>query len=139
MSRFRRYNELEIGQSFPDRPVIFHVDWQTIAAFGQISADASLEGSPARGLVAPPMLAAIYIRPAQNALNGPPGGVHAKQGFEFHAPIEAGDTLSTTLTVAEKYERKGRRYLVCETRTDNQDGVVVSTGRIVQIWGNEDA
>lgn len=136
---YRKYDDLEIGQMFPDRPAVFHVDEAHIRGFRAILRDAVRDDVASQGDVAPPMLAAVYIRPAQNALNGPPGGVHAKQSFRFHAAVEAGDVLSTTLQVLEKYERKGRRYLVSETRTSNQHGTLVATGRIVSIWGREDA
>ncbi|WP_159872150.1 MaoC family dehydratase [Novosphingobium sp. 9U] len=95
---------------------------------GTASADAT---------IAPPTLAAVYIRPAQNALNGPPGGIHAKQRFEFRVPVKVGDTLDTVLEVQELYERNGRNFVVSETRTTNQDGAVVCIGRLTQVWGQE--
>ena len=138
MNRYRKYDDLEIGQVFPDQPAVFQITSATVAGFRAIAADTLKDAAPSSATVAPPMLAAVYIRPTQDALKGPPGGVHAKQSFAFHAPVREGDTLCSTLTIAEKYERKGRRYLVSETRTVNQDDVLVTTGRIVQIWGKED-
>lgn len=134
---YRKYDDLQIGQIFPDEPAVFHVDEACTRGFRDIVRGA-IRGSAASGSeLAPPMLAAVYIRPAQNALKGPPGGVHAKQNFRFHHPVKVEDVLSTTLEVLEKYERKGRHYLVAGTRTTNQDGRLVTTGRIVSIWGKE--
>jgi hypothetical protein len=87
--------------------------------------------------VAPPTLAALYIRPAMNALRNPPGGIHAKQRFDFRRPVRIGDALGTVLTVREKFERKGRRYVVAETVTRNQEGEIVTVGLITFIWGRE--
>jgi len=139
MEQYRKYDELEIGQVLPDEPAVYNVDRASIDAFRGIAADTIVDSQSSTAAVAPPMLAAVYIRPAQNALKGPPGGVHAKQAFQFHHPVREGDRLATRLTVKEKYERKGRNYLVSETQTFNQDDVLVTTGRIVQLWGNEDA
>jgi acyl dehydratase len=136
---YRKYDDLRIGQIFPDQPAVFHIDETCIQGFRDVLRSAARAEVASHGDVAPPMLAAVYIRPAQNALKGPPGGVHAKQAFQFHSPVRAGDILSTTLEVLEKYDRKGRRYLVSGTRTTNQHGTVVATGRIVSIWGREDA
>lgn len=142
MSGFRKYADLEIGSRFPDTPARYVVTAEVVDAYRAITeqsliaaeSDAARSGDPAE---APPTLAAVYIRPAQNALRGPPGGVHAKQQFAFHAPVRVGDVLETTLLVREKYERKGRNYLVSDTSTVNQLGVIVTTGRITQIWGQE--
>ncbi|MDN5926308.1 MAG: MaoC family dehydratase [Hyphomicrobiales bacterium] len=136
---YRKYDDLRIGQTFPDQPAMFHVNEACIHGFRDVLRGAARGEVASKGDIAPPMLAAVYIRPAQNALKGPPGGVHAKQVFQFHCPVKAGDVLSTTLEVLEKYDRKGRRYLVSGTRTTNQQGTVVTTGRIVSIWGKEDA
>lgn len=139
MGQYRKYDDLAIGQVLPDTPALYTVDRASVEAFRAIASDTVSGGGASTAAVAPPMLAAVYIRPAQNALQGPPGGVHAKQSFAFHHTVREGDRLSTTLTVLEKYERKGRNYLMCETRTVNQDAILVTTGRIVQIWGKEDA
>lgn len=141
MTNWRKYDDLQPGQIFPDEPAMFAVDESTIRAFRVICADTLIDAAPADtpSDVAPPMLAAVYIRPAQNQLRGPPGGVHAKQSFQFRYPVRAGDVLATRLEIIEKYERKGRRYLVSETRTTNQEGTLVTVGRIVSIWGNENA
>lgn len=135
---YRRYDDFSIGQVFPEQPAAFHIDAACIRGFRDVMRRAAPADPAAGGNVAPPMLAAVYIRPALNALGFPPGGIHARQSFQFHRSARAGDTLSTTLEILEKYERKGRRYLVLDTRTTNQQGTLVSTGRIVSIWGRED-
>ena len=135
MSGFRRYADLRVGSRFPDQPARYDVTAGTVAAYRSIAL-----GSPSgadESDIAPPTLAAVYIRPAQNALNGPPGGIHAKQQFDFFAAVKIGDTLETQLEVRELYERNDRRYVVSETVTRNQLGVVVCKGLITQVWGRE--
>ena len=137
MSGFRRYADLRVGSRFPDQPARYDVMAETVAAYRSIALGSPSVADPPEGDVAPPTLAAVYIRPAQNALNGPPGGIHAKQQFDFFAAVKIGDTLETQLEVRELYERNDRRYVVSETVTRNQLGVVVCKGLITQVWGQE--
>jgi len=130
-SGYRRYDEVAIGDRFPETPARYAVTPEAIAAFRVATQDS------AQSEIAPALLAAVYGRPAQNALKGPPGGVHAKQSFRFLQPVKAGDVLETQLEVVDKYEKKGRRYLVSETVTRNQQGTLVTRGRITSIWGQE--
>ena len=137
MSEFRRYADLHVGARFPEQPARYDVTAQAVADYRSIAMGSQPGGSAARGEVAPPTLAAVYIRPSQNALNGPPGGIHAKQQFDFFAPVRVGDTLDTVLEVRELYERNGKRYVVSETVTHNQFGAIVCKGLITQVWGQE--
>jgi hypothetical protein len=142
MSGWRKYDDLAIGSRFPERPARYEVTADVVRAYRAIPEYSLLDPTgpddrPPEDEV-PPTLAALYIRPAQKELKGPPGGVHAKQHFTFHEPVRIGDVLDTSLEVLEKFERKGRRYVVSETRTVNQQGVLVTTGRITQIWGKEE-
>ncbi|MDF1857050.1 MaoC family dehydratase [Pseudooceanicola sp.] len=137
MTDYTRYDDLKIGDVLPPEPYRFMVNADVAQAYRAIST-ASLQGQGGENAdQVPPMLAAVYIRGAQNALKGPPGGIHAKQRFTFRQPVRIGDNLSTTLEIVDKYEKKGRRYLVCATRTVNQEGDEVTLGQIVSIWGKE--
>jgi hypothetical protein len=137
---WRRYSDLKIGDTFPASPARYQVTEEVVAAYDEISLS-SLVSDGVAGVgsrrTASPMLAALYIRGAQNALKGPPGGIHAKQHFTFFRSVGAGDELSTVLTIREKFEKKGRNFIVCETETTNQNGEKVSLGRITSIWGKE--
>jgi acyl dehydratase len=132
MTGHRRYSELSVGARFPPKPARYEVTAEVVREYRAI-AGAAADGTD----IAPPTLAAIFIRPAQNALNGPPGGIHAKQEFQFSGPVVVGDRLDTLLEVRELFERKGKRFVVSETRTVNQNGALVCTGLITQVWGRE--
>ncbi len=139
MADWRRYDDLHPGAVFPDQPVAFQVTADVVASYRAI-AQRSLQGAdagPAEPDGVPPMLAALYIRGAQNALRGPPGGIHAKQHFTFMRPVRVGETLYTSLRIAEKYERNGRRYVVSDTTTRDAAGAEVTRGRMTAIWGQE--
>lgn len=137
MSGFRRYADLRVGSRFPDQPARYDVTAETVEGYRSIALGSAPVANANQSDVAPPTLAAVYIRPAQNALNGPPGGIHAKQQFDFLAAVKIGDSLETQLEVRELYERNGRRYVVSETVTRNQQGVVVCRGLITQVWGQD--
>jgi hypothetical protein len=138
MPDWRSYDDLNIGDTFPEQPSQYVVRSDIAAGFAAIAATARrTPGAETSSDPVPPILAAVYVRGAQNALKGPPGGIHAKQSFAFKARIEIGDELETTLTIKDKYEKKGRRYVVSHVRTTNQHGVEVTTGEIVSIWGQE--
>lgn len=134
MTTFRHYADLQVGQRFPDEPARYEVLPDVVNAYRTLAGG---EPDEKNFNIAPPTLAAVYIRPAQNALNGPPGGIHAKQRFEFLKSVAVGDTLESILEIKELFERNGRSFVVSETRTTNQNGVLVCVGLITQVWGQE--
>ena len=139
MTGWRAYDDLEVGDTFPDQPARFAVTRDVALGFRRLVASSRIDGSdlPGDAGTVPPMLAAVYIRSAQNALRNPPGGIHAKQRFQFVKGIHVGDVLETTLTIKDKYVKKGRRYVVSETLTRNQKSEEVTRSEIVSIWGQE--
>ena len=137
MSEYRRYADLHVGARFPEQPARYDVTAHAVADYRSIALESPSDGDTADSEVAPPTLAAVYIRPAQNALKGPPGGIHAKQQFDFFAAVRIGDTLDTVLEVRELYERNGKKYVVSETTSRNQQGTIVCKGLITQVWGQE--
>lgn len=55
--------------------------------------------------------------------------VHAAQSLSILARPRLGDTLLVRGEVAEKFVRKGRRYVVSETSTQDASGALVARGR----------
>ncbi len=90
-------------------------------------------------VVAPPMFAAVYCTPAiMPALFDPEVGidfarlVHGAQEFTWHAPVVAGDEITTEAELEESSERGGLRFYVFRTTSTNDRGELVSEGR----WTN---
>jgi acyl dehydratase len=54
--------------------------------------------------------------------------LHGEQRFVYHAPAQAGDTLTFEQRVADIYDKKGGalEFMVRETRVTNQHGVHVA-------------
>jgi acyl dehydratase len=90
-------------------------------------------------VVAPPMFAAVYCAPAIGpAILDPEVGidfarmVHGAQAFTWHAPVVAGDEITTEAAHESTNERGGLKFFVFTTRSVNQRGELVSEGR----WTN---
>lgn len=60
------------------------------------------------------------------------GNLHARQEFEFYAPVMVGDAICTRLFIAERYAKRGRDYVVAEVLYCAADGAVVARGRTHQ-------
>ena len=90
-------------------------------------------------LLAPPMFAAVYCAPAIGpVLLDPEVGldfarmVHGAQRFDWHAPVVAGDEITTEARHETTDERGGLTFFVFTTRSVNQRGELVCEGR----WTN---
>jgi len=96
----------------------------------------STRASSYKGPIVPPGLAFVYLSECIQDLlrDKPPGGVHAKQQLSFHEPVCPGDSLTTSLSVRNKYMKRGRKYVEFETETVNQHGKKVLTGLRTSIW-----
>ncbi len=89
-----------------------------------------------RDVVAPPMFAVVYASPAViPAFFDPAVGmdfarmVHGEQEFTWGPLVVAGDEITTEVEVASIEERAGMGFFVFESRSDNQAGERVCTGK----------
>ena len=50
--------------------------------------------------------------------------LHAEQGYRYHRPVHAGDTLSFERRIVDLYEKKGGslEFMIVESRVTNQRG-----------------
>jgi acyl dehydratase len=82
-----------------------------------------------RDVVAPPMFAVVYSAGsvAPGVLD-PEVGInlarmlHGSQEFVWGEPVCSGDTITTTTTLANLYERGGMEFYVFESVSQNQEG-----------------
>ena len=92
-------------------------------------------------VVAPPTFAAVYCHQAlrnvfddkELAMNIP-RIVHGEQNFEFGEVVKSGDTILTTVTISDIFEKENRKglnnqFLIMTTESVNQDGELVCNGR----------
>jgi acyl dehydratase len=86
-------------------------------------------------LVAPPMFAAVYSLPAVGpAILDPEVGidfarmVHGAQEFTWHAPVVAGDEITTEANLESRSDRGGLSFFTFRTTSVNQRGETVCEG-----------
>ena len=134
-------NESLKGKSYP--PVDYEVGREKIREYANaIGAtapenhvrDAAREKGY-RDVVAPPMFAVVYSWMAMAAgVLDPEVGInfarmlHAGQEFVWGEPVCSGDTITTTTTLADLYERGGMEFYLFESVSVNQDGQETARG-----------
>lgn len=60
------------------------------------------------------------------------GNLHARQEWEFFAPVRIGDALSTRSFIADRYVKRSRQYVVNEILYFDGEGSIVARGRTHQ-------
>ena len=86
-------------------------------------------------LIAPPMIAYLLFRRSYLAHGVFPGaGIAVKMEFQFLKAARVNETLTTTTTVADSYEREGKKYVTLESVTINKDAEKVYVTRLYAIW-----
>jgi acyl dehydratase len=80
--------------------------------------------------VAPPAFLSILAGKPLDATYEPvPGGIHASQEFELLRPLLIGSQVTVTGTVVDKFDKRGRTYVVVETAYHDQEGNLLARGR----------
>lgn len=92
------------------------------------------EDSPMGGPIVHPTLLgnqALLMRHGKYVV---PAGLHAKMQFEFVEPARVGMRVRTRGKVIDKYERRGRHYMVTQFETrDEETGTVLTRGQFTQM------
>jgi acyl dehydratase len=123
------------GRSYP--PVEYEVGREKIREFANAIGAGAAENHERdaarekgfRDVVAPPMFAVVYsaMSVAAGVLD-PEVGInfarmlHGSQEFVWGEPVCSGDTITTTTTLSDLYERGGMEFFVFESVSVNQDG-----------------
>lgn len=129
------YEVVQVGQEFmSDDFLIKPEDVETFAYAVDDHHPWYFENSPFGGKVVHPVFLgnqALLLRHSQFVV---PAGLHAKMQFEFVEPIRIGMRVRTRGKVIDKYERRGRHYMVTEFVTkDEESGVVLTRGQFTQM------
>ena len=87
------------------------------------------QDSPFGGPIAPPgFLANDYVKLIASQYEFV-GGVHAKQENTYLSPARPGRRLRVTGRIADKYERRGKLWIVVETTTTDETGQELARSR----------
>lgn len=117
-----------VGKEYPS--IAFVVDTDRVRAF----ANAIGAPAPEEAGVPPTFATAVEFAGFPAATDDPELGldfsrvVHSEQVYEWHRPMEIGETLTATLRLASIREKGGLGFLVIETDIQDVDGATVVTG-----------
>ena len=136
MVEFKRltYEGLTVGEEFvSNEQLVTPEDIETYAFAVDDHHPWFVEDSPFGGPVAHPTLLGNQALRLRHSRYTVPGGLHAKMEFEFLEPIRPGMRARSRGRVVEKYERRGRPYMVTEYVTEDEHGTVLVRGRFTQM------
>lgn len=122
------YDELDVGQ------VLGTVTEPVSAAMaGSLAGEI---GAPGEAAVAPPaVFPVLFLKALRRTLGGiPSGGVLAKYELRFGAPLATGGEVEIEVSIAEKYVRRERPYVVVQFAIDDTDGARALTGLKTIMW-----
>jgi acyl dehydratase len=136
MQAFRTltYDAVTVGEEFVSDTKL--VSPEDIEAYGWAVDDHHpwfFEDSPFGGPIAHPTLMANQALALRHSRYVVPGGLHAKMEFEFVEPIRPGMRVRSRGRVIDKYERRGKPYMVTEYVTEDENGTVLVRGQFTQM------
>ncbi len=136
MTRFEAltYDGLSIGEGFvSDEHLVTPEDIETYA-FAVVDEHPWFFGpSPFGGPVAHPTLLgnqALHLRHTRYIVHA---GLHAKMEFHFLEPIRVGLRARSRGTLIDKYERRGKQFMVTEFVTEDEAGTALVRGQFTQM------
>ena len=122
------YDELEVGQ------VLGTVTEPVSAAMaGSLVGEI---GAPGEAALAPPaVFPVLFLKALRRTLGGiPNGGVLAKYDLQFGAPLATPGEVEIEVSIADKYVRRERPYVVVQFAIDGADGERALTGLKTIMW-----
>lgn len=135
MGKSLRFADAVVGEEL--EPITVEVTLDMIKEYGEILDDNNpyyAENKDFEGPIGQPSLASILAyQPFNTVITPEPGGIHAKQEFEFHAPIRPGVKAKIIGKVVDKYEKRGRKYIIFETRIEDEEGKLLVSGKSYSI------
>jgi acyl dehydratase len=129
------YEDVTVGEEFmSDDFLIKPEDVDTFAYAVDDHSPWYFKESPFGGTITPPTLLgnqALLMRHSKYIV---PAGLHAKMQFEFVEPLRVGMRVRTHGKIIDKYERRGRHYMVTQFETrDESTGKVHTRGQFTQM------
>ena len=129
------YEDVTVGETFVSSDTV--VKPEDIETFAYAVDDRHpwyFEDSPFGGRIAHPTLLgnqALMMRHNKYII---PAGLHAKMEYEFVEPVRLGMRVRSYGTVVDKYEKRGRHYMVTAFETRDEDtGRVLTRGQFTQM------
>jgi acyl dehydratase len=128
------YEALTVGEEFvSDTHLVTPEDIEAYAFAVDDHQEWLSEASPPGGPVAHPTLMANQALSLRHSKYIVHAGLHAKMEFSFLEPVRPGMRVRSRGRVIDKYERRGRQYMVTEYVTEDESGVPLVRGQFTQM------
>ncbi len=133
------YEVVEVGEEFSSDPFLIKPEDVETFAFAVDDHDPwYFEEAPDSPFGGPPIThpvmmgnQALFMRHNKYII---PAGLHAKMHYEFVEPLRVGMRVRSRGKVIDKYERRGRHYMVTQFETRDEDsGKVLVRGQFAQM------
>lgn len=126
------WDDIVVGRAYADT-------WIDVEAGGLAAYAASVMGSaggPAAPGRAAHVMAASWTIPRVtfHAWKVPDGALHAGQAWRFVREVAAGDRLHVVTRAAERFEAKGRSFVVFKSELADAAGRPVGSGTMTMVW-----
>ncbi len=136
MIEFKRisYDVVQVGEELMSNDMV--VKPEDIETFAYAVDDHNpwyADDSPFGGPIAPTTLLANQALLMRHNKYVVDAGLHAAMQFEFLQPIRAGMRVRTRGKIIDKYEKRGRHYMVTEFVTTEESGEVLMRGQFTQM------
>jgi hypothetical protein len=103
------YDDIAVGQAFPPQPLPITAD--DVARFYRCLGQD--DPAPKIGDRVPSFLL-NELRAMKNQMRFPPGVLHAQEEIEMLSAARLGEPLTTSITIADKYLRNDKRFIVID-------------------------
>lgn len=128
------YDALQVGEEFvSDTQLVTPEDVETYAFAVEDHHPWFSEASPFGEPVAHPTFLANQALRLRHSRYVVHAGLHARMEFEFLEPIRHGVRARSRGKVIDKYERRGKPYMVTEYVTEDEHGTVLVRGKFTQM------
>lgn len=122
------YDELDVGQVLGTVTEPVSAEMAGSLA-GEIGAPGEAEFAP------PAVFPVLFLKALRRTLGGiPNGGVLAKYDLDFGAPLATGGEVEIEVSIADKYVRRERPYVVVQFAIDDAGGERALTGLKTIMW-----
>ena len=103
------YDDIEVGRTFPAQPLPVGAD-DVARFYGCLGEDAS-PSRPGRRI---PAFLLNEFKVLKSQMRFPPGVLHAREEIAMLSAAFIGDPLTVEITIADKYIRNGKRFIVTD-------------------------
>ena len=144
MSRELTYDDVKVGQELPS--ITYELTLEKVSWYLEEAEEANpvysnpelAHRSGLGGPVSPPMICCMYAAPpeimAAMGYQFPAHTIHASGDYTFVKPARPGDVITSRAKIRDKYIKNGKKYVVMEVNSFNQNGELILVNIHTNVW-----